>query len=107
MKTIITRIWHGKTLPENADSYLNYVQETGIKDYLETPGNITAKILRRKEKDACHFWTITEWKDIESIKKFAGEDYEKARYYPEDRKYLLEFEETVIHCETFTGKMKS
>lgn len=37
----------------------------------------------------------------ESIKKFAGEDYEKAEYYPEDEKYLLEFEPNMIHCETF------
>ncbi|MEJ7679765.1 MAG: hypothetical protein WKG06_18300 [Segetibacter sp.] len=38
---------------------------------------------------------------MESIKKFAGNDYEKARYYPEDEKYLLEFEENVTHWETF------
>lgn len=37
----------------------------------------------------------------ESIKKFAGEDFEKARYYPGDEKYLLEFEPNVLHCETF------
>lgn len=36
---------------------------------------------------------------MEAIKKFAGEDYEKARYYPEDKDYLLEFEEKVAHYE--------
>ncbi len=36
-----------------------------------------------------------------SIINFAGEDYEKARYYPEDKEYLLEFEEAVNHYETF------
>ena len=40
-------------------------------------------------------------KGFESIKQFAGDDYEKAKYYPEDKKYLLEFEDSVIHCETF------
>ena len=45
--------------------------------------------------------TVTGWDNLESIKAFAGEDYEKAVYYPEDKKYLLEFEEKVIHCETF------
>jgi hypothetical protein len=105
MKTIsvITRIWHGKTLPEHSDQYLKYVQETGLRDYLNTPGILSAKILRRREQNICHFWTITEWKDIDSIKKFAGEDYEKARYYPGDRDYLLEFEEKVMHCETFSA----
>jgi heme-degrading monooxygenase HmoA len=98
---MITRIWHGTTLPEHADEYLKYVQETGIVDYRKTPGNLSAKILRRIEGNTCHFWTVTEWDNLESIKKFAGNDYEKARYYDEDKKYLLEFEEGVIHCETF------
>lgn len=100
---MITRIWHGRTKKEDADIYLNYVRETGLKDYRSVAGNISAKILRRIEKDICHFYTITEWDNIESIKKFAGEEYEKARYYAEDEKYLLEFEDHVMHYETFTS----
>lgn len=99
--SIVTRIWHGKTQAGHSDRYLEYILETGIEDYLSTPGIISAKILRRIENDVCHFWTITEWQDLESIKKFAGADYEKAKYYPGDREFLLEFEEKVIHCETF------
>jgi len=62
------------------------------------------KVWREKAADCCHFWTITEWKDITSVKAFAGEDYEKAVYYPEDEGILLEFEERVIHTETFIVK---
>jgi len=101
---MITRIWHGKTKAEHADIYLKYVQKTGLTDYLSTPGNLSAKILRKVERDICHFYTITEWDSIDSIKKFAGQDYEKARYYNEDKKYLLEFEEEVNHYETFSYK---
>ena len=100
-KKVITRIWHGKTMPKYADLYLKYIRDTGIAGYLDTPGILSAKILRKMENDACHFWTITEWENIDSIKKFAGEDYEKAKYYPEDTEFLLEKEEKVIHCETF------
>ena len=101
---MITRIWQGKTKKEYADEYLKYMEETGIQDYRDIPGNISAKILRRIEGNICHFWTISEWDNVESIKKFCGENYEKARYYPDDKKYLLEFEETVLHCETFPAK---
>ncbi len=100
-KQVITRIWHGKTQVRYADLYLKYVRDTGIAGYLSTPGIISAKILRRVENDICHFWTITEWENIESIKRFAGEDHEKAKYYPEDKDFLLELEEKVIHCETY------
>lgn len=100
-KSIITRIWHGRTLTEHSDLYLVILRETGLKDYRKTPGNISAKVLRRIEGNICHFWTITEWADYKSIKIFAGEDFEKAKYYPEDEKFLLEKEDKVIHCETF------
>lgn len=97
----ITRIWHGVTKAEDAEIYLRYLMQTGIEDYKKTEGNLGAQILRRIETDECHFWTVTKWKNVECIKKFAGEDYEKARYYQEDEKYLLEFEPNVVHCETF------
>lgn len=97
----ITRIWHGTTKAEKSDEYLEYVIKTGVADYKKTEGNLSVEILRRVEGDVCHFWTVTKWDSVENIKKFAGEDYEKARYYEEDAKFLLEFEPNVIHCETF------
>lgn len=99
--TAITRIWHGTTKAEHADEYLQYVVDTGITDYKNTPGNLGVEILRRIDGDVCHFWTVTKWDSYDSIKKFAGDDHEKAKYYPEDEKYLLEFEPDVLHCETF------
>jgi hypothetical protein len=39
------------------------------------------------------------WDSIEAIKKFAGPNIEKAVYYPEDVKYLLELEPHVKHFE--------
>ena len=38
---------------------------------------------------------------MEVIKNFAGTDFEKAKYYPEDNDFLLEFEEKVQHHEVF------
>lgn len=99
--SVITRIWHGKTKADHADEYLELVVKTGVRDYKKTPGNLSVQILRRIDGTVCHFWTVTRWDSVENIKKFAGEDYEKAHYYPEDKNYLLEFEPNVIHCETF------
>jgi len=36
---------------------------------------------------------------MESIKAFAGEDVETAKYYPEDKDFLLEFEPNVVHYQ--------
>ncbi|MBO0797201.1 MAG: antibiotic biosynthesis monooxygenase [Blastocatellia bacterium] len=95
----IVRIWHGETLAESADEYLEYLQRTGMPDYRAAPGNCGAFVLRRIEGERTHFLTISLWDSLESVKGFAGEDYELASYYPEDEKFLLAFEPTVQHYE--------
>lgn len=64
------------------------------------------QVRRRTEEQVCHFWTVTRWDNFESIKKFAGDEYEKARYYPDDSCYLLELEPTVLHSEAFVFEPK-
>ena len=98
---MITRIWHGKTKAADADTYREYVIATGIKDYTSIKGNKGVQIWQRQEDDITHIWTVSWWDSYESIKQFAGADYEKAKYYEEDKKYLLEFEPNVIHCEAY------
>lgn len=55
------------------------------------------------EGDIAHFKLITYWENMEVIKNFAGDDFSKAKYYPEDEQFLLEFEERVQHYEVFAS----
>ena len=96
---MIARIWHGRTAAHKADEYLEYLNKTGIPDYQATEGNQGVYVLRRMEGDEAHFLLLTLWQSRDAIVKFAGSDVEKARYYPEDRDYLVEFEPTVTHYE--------
>lgn len=41
--------------------------------------------------------TVSWWNSLESIRGFAGDDIETAKYYPEDDDYLLEREDRVRH----------
>jgi hypothetical protein len=43
------------------------------------------------------------WDSLEAIRAFAGDDVERARYYPEDASYLLELEPTVAHYEVLVA----
>ncbi len=95
--TMIARIWHGKTRKEQADAYREYVVRTGVSDYRNTDGNIGVQIWQKDDGDFTHIWTVTLWRDFESIRSFAGVDFNKARYYPEDEKFLLELEPEVAH----------
>ena len=96
---MIARIWHGVVPAAKSKDYLVYLNQTGIPDYRNTAGNEGVKILHRIEGEQAHFLLITYWDSWDSIKKFAGEDIRKARYYPEDESYLLELEPYVEHYE--------
>jgi heme-degrading monooxygenase HmoA len=94
---MIARLWRGLTQAAHADEYLDYLRATGLKDYAATDGNRGVWVLRRDLDDKTEFLLISLWESLEAIKRFAGSDYEKAVYYPEDTRFLLQLEQSVIH----------
>ena len=98
---MIARIWKGKTKAEDANAYELFMQERAVPDYSNTPGFIKLTFLKRVDHEVAHFELITFWENLEVIQNFAGEDLEKAKYYPEDQNYLLEFPEKVVHYDVF------
>jgi heme-degrading monooxygenase HmoA len=99
---MIARVWHGRTPAAKADAYLEFLRLRAIPDYRSTPGLRAVHLMRRLEGDVAHFLFVTHWESFEAIRKFAGDDVARAKYYPEDRDYLLEFEPTVEHYELYT-----
>lgn len=100
---MIARIWHGRTRIEDYDAYTDFLKDVAIPDYQKTQGFISLTFLRQISNNEGHFNLITFWENLEVIKNFAGQDFDKAKYYPEDNKFLLEFEEKVQHHEVFAS----
>lgn len=96
---MIARIWRGTVRESDKDIYYDYLLKTGLKEYAETQGNRGVHTLRRVYDGKCEFFLLTYWDSWDAIKAFAGEDYEKAVYYPEDEKYLIEKGPKVEHFE--------
>lgn len=96
---MIARLWHGAVPSEKAEAYRRYLEKTGIPDSKATAGNRGVYVLTRREGKVAHFLFVSLWESRDAIRAFAGEDLEKARYYPEDADYLLELEPTVTHYE--------
>lgn len=103
---MIARIWHGKTSIADYDTYTDFLKQKAIPDYQKTEGFRELSFLRNIENGEAHYILITYWENLEVIKNFAGQDFEKAKYYPEDKGYLLEFEEKVRHFEVFASTPK-
>jgi heme-degrading monooxygenase HmoA len=96
---MIARIWKGVTTAENADAYLAYLQRTGLAAYRATPGNRAAFALRRSVNGRAEFLLLTLWESNEAIASFAGSDPDRAVFYPEDDRFLIERGERVEHLE--------
>lgn len=96
---MIARIWHGVTRAEDYDEYWQFLHQRAIPDYRATPGNLGVRLLRRLDGGRAHFITMSFWPSLDVIRAFAGDNVERAKYYPEDTRYLLEFEPTVQHYE--------
>jgi heme-degrading monooxygenase HmoA len=96
---MIARTWHGSVPNSKAEQYYKYLLETGVIDLEAVEGNLGVFILKRIENDYTHFQMISLWDSYESIKLFAGQDYEIARYYPNDKEYLIKLEPFVTHFE--------
>ena len=98
---LIARLWHGAVPAAKGDAYAAYLRRTGVPDCRTTPGNRGVEVLRQTTGEETHFLFVSFWDSMDAIRAFAGEDVGRARYYPEDREYLLELEPTVTHYEVF------
>jgi hypothetical protein len=77
------------------------VESTGLAGYRSTEGNLgAAAAVRDLDEKRSEIVTLSWWKDIQSIEAFAGEDIGRARYYPEDDRYLLTRPKDVLHYES-------
>ena len=97
---MIARTWSGQTPASKATEYMQYLTDTGVKDCLATKGNRGVRVLRRVTPEGnAEFLFISYWESLDSIRSFAGENVEKAVYYPEDKEFLLALEPSVVHYE--------
>ncbi len=100
---MIARQWIGETLESDAASYFKYLEETGVKECRAVVGNQGVWLMRRVHDGKAEFVFISLWDSFESVKAFAGPNYEKAVYYPEDKKFLLKLDPHVRHYEVLVG----
>jgi heme-degrading monooxygenase HmoA len=96
---MIARRWHGQVPAEKAREYLQLMKEVGLPDYRSTEGNRGAWCLHRRDGDVVHVEMFTFWEDEAAIRRFAGSELTKAKYYDFDPDFLIELEPEVTHFE--------
>ena len=97
---MITRIWHGWTTPANADQYEALLRSEILPGIHRVSGFRGAHVLRRPSGNEVEFITLTYFENLDAVRDFAGEDYERAVVLPEPRKLLSHFDERSAHYDT-------
>jgi len=97
---MITRVWHGWTSPDNADKYEQLLRSEILPGIHRVEGFRGAHLLRRESGNEVEFVTLTYFDDLDAVRAFAGEDYERAVILPEAHKLLSRFDERSVHYET-------
>jgi heme-degrading monooxygenase HmoA len=103
---MICRVWHGWTASENADAYeallrsevFHAIAGRGI------PGYHGIELLRRPVAERVEFATLMWFDSIESVRAFAGADYELAVVPLKARALLLEFDVRSAHYEVRSAR---
>jgi hypothetical protein len=97
----VLREWRAEIRRALKDEYVEYIETTVLPAYRGTTGNLAASVaVRNLDSERAEIVTLSWWVDKNSIMAFAGTDIGRARYYPEDDKYLLTRPDTVQHFDS-------
>jgi heme-degrading monooxygenase HmoA len=93
---MIARLWRGTAADEaGVRAYLRHLDANVLPALESIPGYREVRVLRREHE----FLVITFWESMEAIRRFAGEEPERAVVEPEARAALAQFDDFVRHYE--------
>jgi heme-degrading monooxygenase HmoA len=96
---VIARLWHGWTSRQDADAYERFLRQRMFPSMHRVPGFLGAELLRRTDGDEIAFVTITRFESLDSVRAFAGTDYERAVIEPEAKALLTRHDDRSTHYD--------
>src|SRR3954447_14158689 len=96
---MIARLWRGATTAADADAYLEYLDRTGLQEYAATPGARGTLTMCRLDGEGAEFVLVSLWDSMDAVRAFAGEEVERAVFYPEVDRFLIAGDERVTHWD--------
>jgi heme-degrading monooxygenase HmoA len=94
----IVRIWGGYGTQAGVERYCREHFPNSVLPHLRSiDGFVEAKVLTRAGRGETEVVVATTWDSIESVKAFAGNDYEVAVVEPAVRELLNHYDDRVTH----------
>jgi drug/metabolite transporter (DMT)-like permease/heme-degrading monooxygenase HmoA len=93
----IARIWHGSTPSSMTEEYISLAKSNCVANCEATPGNLGVTFFHETEGEMTHHTFISYWQDLDAVKRFAGEDYQKPRFFAGEERFLVKSDAVVEH----------
>jgi len=96
---MIVRTWRARAPEATAHEYEQHFRTEVAHKLVSIPGFKGAELLKRVEAGVAQIIVQTRWASMDAVRKFAGEDFERAVVEPAARAVLTEFDDRVRHYE--------
>ena len=96
---MILRMWKARSAADQSAAYIEHATKKVFPAIQAIEGQRGEYLLRRTVEGEVELVVLTFWDSMESVKKFAGAEPDKAVIDPEARAMLTSFDESVIHYE--------
>ena len=96
---VISRHWKGIARLEEADNYIDHLQNETFPSLSKLDGFIGASILRRTTEKGAEFLIVTKWRSMEAIRQFAGGTAHVAVVPAVVQEMMIEYDREVTHYE--------
>jgi heme-degrading monooxygenase HmoA len=96
---MIARFWIARATPENATRYVEHLRNHVIPALRDVQGYAGAALLERDEAGEVEIVVMTWWESLDAVRRFAGDDHERAVVADEAAALLIGFDERVRHYE--------
>ncbi|MBN9384654.1 MAG: antibiotic biosynthesis monooxygenase [Chitinophagaceae bacterium] len=101
---MIQRHWRGLAKRGEANNYIRHLETETFPLISAISGFVKASILRRSTGDGVEFLIVTIWESMDAIRKFAGDDPEKAVVPGVVKSMMLTYEQRVKHYEVVSER---
>jgi heme-degrading monooxygenase HmoA len=96
---MIARFWTAKTSQSQAPVYTDHLKNHVLATLREVEGYVGARLFEREMDGGVEVVVITYWRSLDSVRKFAGDDIERAVVSDEIAPLLLYYDQRVRHYD--------
>ena len=103
-RAAIARIWRGATHEDDARDYRHSLR-ADLREVRSVDGNVGAFVLERTSDGRAEFLFVSLWESMDAVVGFAGAEVDRAVYFRNDERVLLELTPRVEHYEIVAAEV--